>query len=107
MTGSGRSVEVNGRRMSYHIGKPVDPSYVLPDGATFKNVDEFKQLLLRDKDQLARALTERLVTYATGGVPEAADKPEIEAIVAKIRDKNYGLRTLVHEIVQSKMFQHK
>ena len=56
---------------------------------------------------MARALTERLVTYATGGVPEAADKPEIEAIVAKIRDKNYGLRTLVHEIVQSKMFQHK
>ena len=60
---------------------------------------------MQDKDQLARALTEKLLTYATGGVPEAADQPEIEAIVAKIRDKNYGLRTLVHEIVQSKLFQ--
>ena len=77
------------------------------DGKRFQNIDEFKQLLLRDKDQLARALTERLVTYATGGVPEAADKPEIEAIIAKIRDKNYGLRTLVHQIVQSRMFQNK
>jgi mono/diheme cytochrome c family protein len=97
--------EVKGK--FYLQGPNVDPTGETADGKPFKNIDEFKQLLLRDKDQIARALTERLVTYATGGVPEAADKPEIEAIVAKIRDKNYGLRTLVHEIVQSKMFQNK
>ena len=39
----------------------------MPDGQTFANIDEFKQLLLKDKDQLARALTEKLLTYATGG----------------------------------------
>lgn len=91
----------------YLQGPDVDATGETADGKRFQNIDEFKQLLLRDKDQLARALTERLVTYATGGVPEAADKPEIEAIVARIRDKNYGLRTLVHEIVQSRMFQNK
>src|SRR5262249_22737603 len=91
----------------YLQGPDVDPTGETADGKPFKNIDEFKQLLLRDKDQIARALTERLATYASGGVPEAADMPEIEAIVAKVRDKNYGLRTLVHEIVQSKMFQHK
>ena len=36
-----------------------------------------------------------------------ADQPAIEAIVATIRKKDYGLRTLVHEIVQSKVFQSK
>jgi mono/diheme cytochrome c family protein len=96
---------VKGQR--YLQGPDVDATGETADGRRFQNIDEFKQLLLRDKDQLARALTERLLTYATGGAPEAADKREIEAIVARIRNKTYGLRMLVHEIVQSKLFQHK
>ena len=103
--GGRHAKEVKGKH--YLQGPDVDATGETADGRTLQNIDEFKQLLLRDKDQMARALTEKLVTYATGGVPEAADKPEIEAIVAKIRDKNYGLRTLVHEIVQSKMFQDR
>ena len=35
------------------------------------------------------------------------DRPEIEAIVKKVREKQYGFRALVHEIVQSKLFQYK
>jgi len=49
----------------------------------------------------------QLVTYATGAAPTKADQAEIEAIVKKSREKDYGLRTLVHEIVQSKLFQSK
>jgi hypothetical protein len=108
-TGSGdrKEVIVEGRRMPYRLGAKVDPSDVMPDGSKFRNIDELKQLLLKDKDQLARALAEKLLTYATGAAPEATDKAEIEAIVKKDRQKNYGFRTLVHEIVQSKMFQTK
>jgi hypothetical protein len=106
-TGNGETVIVDGRRMPYHKGKKVDPSDVMPDGQRFRNVDELKQLLLKDKDQLARALTRKLLVYATGGIIETSDKPEFEAIVRKIRGKNYGFRTLVHEIVQSKLFQNK
>ena len=92
--------------MRYQKGPKVDPADVLPDGAKFENIDEFKQLLLKDKDQLARALAEKLLTYATGGAPDdgrpAGDRGDRRARSAT---KNYGLRTLVHEIVQSKMFQ--
>ena len=93
--------------MSYREGLKVDAGDVMPDGQRFADIDEFKQLLLKDKDQIARALTEKLLTYATGAVPETADRPEVEAIIRKVRDKNYGFRTLVHEIVQSKLFQNK
>ena len=93
--------------MRYKKGPNVDPADVLPDGAKFTNIDEFKQLLLKDKDQLARALADKLLTYASGAALEATDKGEIEAIVRKIREKNYGLRTLVHEVVQSGVFQTK
>jgi hypothetical protein len=106
-TGHGEVVMVDGRRMPYHKGKKVDPADVMPDGQKFKNIDEFKELLLKDKDQLARALTEKLLTYATGAAAATADKPKIEAIIREIREKKYSFRTLVHEIVQSKLFQNK
>jgi hypothetical protein len=106
-SGNGQAVFVDGRRMPYLKGKKVDPADVLPDGRRFRDIDELKQLLLKDKDQLARALTAKLLTYATGASPTTADKVEIEAIVKQVRAKDYGLRTLVHEIVQSKMFQNK
>lgn len=91
----------------YLQGHDVDATGEMADGQKFQNIDEFKQLLLKDKDQIARALTVRLATYATGGAPEPADGPEIEAIVARVRAKDFGLRTLVHEVVQSRMFREK
>jgi hypothetical protein len=97
--------EVKGQR--YLRAQDVDPTAELADGQKIRNIDEFKQTLLRDKDQLARSLARRLVTYATGGAPESSDQREIEAIVAKVRAKNYGFRTLIHEIVQSRLFREK
>jgi hypothetical protein len=105
--GAGKAVVIDGRRMPYGEGKKIDASDVMPGGERFANIDELKRILLKDKDQLVRALAEKLVTYATGASPTALDQAEMDAIVRKVRDKNYGLRTLVHEVVQSKLFQHK
>ncbi len=106
-TGNGQDVIIDGRRMPYLKGKKVDAGDVLPDGHRFRDVDEFKQLLLGEKDQFARALTIKLVTYATGGAPAPGDRAEIDAIVGRVREKGYGFRTLIHEIVQSRLFQYK
>jgi hypothetical protein len=93
--------------MPYLKGPKVDPGDVLPDGRPFRDVDELKQLLLADKDQLAQALAEKLITYGTGGPRGASDRAEVEAVVRKAREKDYGFRTLVHGIVQSKLFREK
>jgi mono/diheme cytochrome c family protein len=106
-TGRGETVMLDGRRMPYLKGPKVDPADEMPGGQRFADIDEFKQLLLKDKDQLARSLTVKLVTYATGAAPSAADRTEIEAIVRKVRERNYGFRWLVHEIVQSEIFRRK
>jgi hypothetical protein len=105
--GAGEPVVVDGRKKRYLNGPKVDAADALPDGRGFQNIDEFKQLLLTDKEQLARALTDKLLTYATGAAPTIGDRAEIESIVRKIGCKNYGFRSLVHEIVQSKVFQSK
>jgi mono/diheme cytochrome c family protein len=105
--GTGTPVNVEGRKMRYLTGPPVDAGDVLSDGRRFGDIDEYKRLLLDDKDQLARALAQKLMTYGTGAAPTATDQPDIETIVRNVRGNNYGLRSLVHEIVQSKMFQSK
>jgi hypothetical protein len=103
----GQPVNLNGRRMRYLKGPAVDPGDVFPDGRRFRNIDEFKKLLLEDKDQLARALADKLLTYATGRAPEVADHPQLDAMVTALRGKDYGFRSLIHAVVQSPLFQHK
>ena len=106
-SGNGKPVILDGRRMHYLQGPKVDPSDMLADGRKFRDIDEFKQLLLADKEQVARNLTERLVTYATGAAAQPGDQKEIDAILREVREKSYGLRSLVHAIVQSRLFLHK
>jgi hypothetical protein len=86
------------------IGPAVEQGGQSPEGRAFKDIDDYKQILLEDKDQLARSLTQKLLIYATGADIQFADREVVEQIVAKVRAKNYGLRTLVHEIVQSRIF---
>jgi hypothetical protein len=64
-------------------------------------------MLPEDKDQIARSLTEKLIAHSTGAVPTAADKPEVEAIVSRTSGHGYGFKSLVHEVVQSQLFQSK
>jgi uncharacterized protein DUF1588/uncharacterized protein DUF1585 len=105
--GRGQPVTIDGRRMPYSKGPAVDAADVLADGRRFGDIDELKQLLLADKEQLARALTTKLLTYATGRAPDAADQAEVERIVARTGEHKYGLRSLVHELVASELFLTK
>lgn len=106
-SGNGKPVTIDGRRMPYLQGPPVDPADKLPDGRAFANIDEFKQLLLEDKQQFARALTTKLVTYATGGSPQPEDRAAVDGIVKRVAERGDGFRNLVHEIVLSPLFQTK
>lgn len=106
-TGRGQPVTIDGRRMHYLQGPKIDPADVLADGRKFADIDEFKRLLLTEKDQVLRALAVRLVTYATGGAPSAIDAAEVEGIVKGAREEGYGLRTLVHEVTRSALFKTK
>jgi len=103
-SGNGKPVTIDNRRMPYLQGKPVDPSDAMPDGQKFRNIDEFKQLLLLEKDQVAKSLAAKLVAYATGAPVRESEQTKIDAIVAKIRAKDYGFRSLIHEIVLSDLF---
>ncbi len=94
--GSGRPI---------YRGPDVEQGGVMEDGKSFKNIDEYKQLLLADQDQLARNMIQKLMIYATGGENQFADREVIEDILNKVRQDHYGLRTLIYEIVDSRVFR--
>jgi hypothetical protein len=91
----------------YKVGLKVDAAGELRDGRAFTNIDEFKQLLLTSKEQIARALAEKLLVYATGHTIEFADRPAVQSIVERTRGNDFGVRSIVHEIVQSPLFLSK
>jgi hypothetical protein len=92
-------------RVAYRDGKPVDASGVTADGAAFRDVREFKKLILRDPDGLTRALAGKLLAYGLGRGMGFSDREDLDRIVAAVRGKRYGFRSLVHEVVQSATFR--
>ncbi len=48
-----------------------------------------------------------MLVYATGADIQFADREVVEQIVNTLRPKQYGLRALIHEIVQSRIFLMK
>lgn len=98
---------VNGRRVEYHPGPAVDPSGEMPNGHPFKDVEELRSILTSNPERLARAFTQQLVTYATGAEISFADRAAVDAIVKQSAASHYGLRTLLLEVVQSALFNHK
>ena len=89
--------------VQYRRGPDVDSSGVMPDGRSFSGIREYKKLLLEDETEMPRALTGLMMGYALGRSPGFSDRKRIEKIVVRLPEKNYGLRSLIHEIVQSEL----
>jgi hypothetical protein len=94
----------NGVRYRFREGQPIDFSGELPDGRTFTDVRQWKQLLKNDVDQVARNLVQQMLIYATGSKMRFSDSRRVAAILDATKGKDYGVRSLIHAIVQSEMF---
>jgi mono/diheme cytochrome c family protein len=102
-----KGIGMNGQAFAFYYALPVDCAGELPDGRKFKDIREFKRLLLQDEVPLARNLTRQLAVYATGAPLRFSDREQIERIVQSARERQYGVRSLVQGIVQSELFETK
>ncbi len=94
-------------RNDYGRGVPVDPSGKMPSGKSFDNIIGLKEILLGQKDQFAKALTEKLAAYAIGRQIEPTDRPEIDSILDQLGKKGNGMRDLIQLVAQSELFRSK
>ena len=102
-----QGIAKSGQKFAFHYALPVDASGELPDGRKFRDVRELKQLLVANEKQLARNLARQLAVYATGAPIHFADREPIEQILERASSSHYGVRSLIHELVQSELFRNK
>ncbi|HUR45703.1 MAG TPA: DUF1588 domain-containing protein, partial [Candidatus Saccharimonadales bacterium] len=91
--------------ISFKLGPTVDPSGVLPDGRKFSGIADLQAILASKPEPLLRNLAEQLAIYSTGRELLFSDREAIEAIVSRTQKRGGGIRTLIHELVESKLFQ--
>ena len=86
----------------------VDPSGKLSSGETFVDFASFKKVLLESRhDKFTRSLVEKLLSYTTGRHMERTDHFEIDDILERAKTENDGLRTIVTEVLTSKIFRSR
>ena len=99
--------KTEGHKVGYRLALPVDAAGESAAGRAFHDVDEFRAILLQDQRQLARNLVTQLLIYATGAPAGFSDRADIERILDATADRSYGIRSLIHALVQSPSFQCK
>ena len=85
----------------------INPAGEMPDGRTFKDSLGFKQLLLADRDAVAKALIEHLCTYALRRVLTFDDKDDINAIVTEAKKHDYRIKDLVRAVAMSELLRKR
>ncbi len=105
----GEAIAANGRRRTaYGEGAPVDASGITPDGDPFTSIREYKRLLINGElDQVARHLTSQLLVFSTGAEVEFADRDAVEAIVDEGRNDGHPIRSMIHAVVASDLFESR
>ena len=102
-----RSLEGKGSKVTktnYYPGLPVESESELSNGKTFADFEEFRELLLEDPDTITRAIAEKLLIYGSGRQVTSRERSSIDSIVKAAEKNNYGLRSMIHAVVESELF---
>jgi hypothetical protein len=86
-------------------GHPIDASGELPGGQRFSGPAELKNILKGKKELFARALSEKMLTYALGRGLEYYDKCAVDQLVAALEKNDYRFQALIVETIKSPPFQ--
>jgi len=91
-------------RNEYRNGQPVYAKGSVP-GGSFDGVTDMKKVLLDRSDQFARALTEKLFTYALGHPLSFQERIVADDIAAANLEKGGGFKDLIVAICTSPLFR--
>jgi hypothetical protein len=91
--------------------QPNDPKInaasQLPDGTKINSIESLQNALLKQEDLFLKCLAEKMLTYALGRELGVADAPFVEEAVGQMKENDYTLRSLIHNLVTSKPFLTK
>jgi len=85
----------------------VDASGVMPDGRSFKDSLQFKQLLIEDREAVARAFIEHLCTCALRRVLTIDDQDDLKLIQAEAKMNQYRVKDIVRAVALSELMKKR
>ncbi len=85
----------------------IDSSGVMPDGRAFKDSIQFKQLLIEDREQIARAFIEHLCTYALRRVLTVDDQEDLKAIAVEAKKNQYRVKDIIRAVALSDLVRKR
>jgi hypothetical protein len=86
-------------------GAPIDPSGAMADGTKLQGLAGLRSVLGGRREQFARTVAEKLLTYALGREVEYYDMPAIRAVTRAAAADGYRWSSVIMEIVRSVPFQ--
>ena len=85
----------------------IDASATFRNGMQYNDITEYRKLLLTDanRDRFVRCFITKLLTYANGHQPDAADFAEIETIAAVSAENEYRIVDTIAAVIDSPLFR--
>lgn len=102
-----RSLGSEGKRVprtNYRIGPTVEKGGRLHDGRQFTGFVDFREHLAESPELIAHAIAEKLLVYGCGRPVRFADREAVESAVETAKKSEYGLRSMIHAVIDSDLF---
>ena len=91
-------------RENYEAGDQVDASGDL-DGSEFDGPAQFKEVIARENSRYVKAFVEHTIKYALGRQLHYSDDAEVRRVVAAVSEEELRFRSVIKQVVLSKMFR--
>lgn len=85
----------------------LDVSAELSNGQKIKGNEDLKKYLSSQSDRIAEGVMKSMMVYSLGRPVGFSDEYEIERMMNEWKNKDFGMRSLVHLIVSSDAFKNK
>ena len=93
-----------GKWRTMDAGNPIDATSTITDGTYLDGISSLRDLTIRNGEQFARVMTEKLLTYAVGRGMEIEDMPLVRSIARDAAEENYRFSSLLMGVIQSPAF---
>ena len=77
------------------------------DGTKVDGIESLQDSLMKQEDLFLKCIAGKMLTYAIGRELGVADLPYVDEAIAKMKENDYTLRSLIHYIATSKPFLTK
>lgn len=97
----------NGQPLLVRDGPLIEPFGTMHWGESFAHLGELIPMLARRDRQLARNILQHFIVYSTGAPVTISDEAELNRLLDATEGRGFGLRDLLHALVQSPLFLSK